>query len=231
MRRIIFFFILLACFSTAVNSVETTPVFDPVQANKTLDKLSIKLSIENLNVIHLDEAIALLTDLQTQAKACISEGETNLEDIKKKLKTIETEKAEETKLTADLKYLTKKRVELTNRVAECRLFVFRSDEAIQAFQATVARLVTGKILTAEPSIWSNIVESIKQPENIVKNLDIKQFVDNSGILWMNLPFIAIIVLLISIGFFIEHKLKNILNKNQKQPLNPRKYAKKNTNKN
>ncbi|PJD92802.1 MAG: portal protein [Legionella sp.] len=134
--------------------------FNLKQANKQFDQLNLRLSVENLNVAHLNDAITVLNQLIVGANNCI--------DLKqKKLNSLEPLLAEAThakdsnKSGADLVYLGQEQKKIAAQLAQCRLFSIRAQEAITTYQSTVSQLKQEQVLTRGLPLW-NLLEQIHQ---------------------------------------------------------------------
>jgi len=135
--------------------------FDPVQANRLLDKLTIKLSTQDLNAENLELAVNKLTAYQAQAQQCVTDKNTELANISKQLAAIGVTGQASKDLTKDQQYLVSKRDLLSQQLAECRLYTIRSQEAISAFSHTITKLTANELLSASPPIWENFKASGK----------------------------------------------------------------------
>lgn len=140
--------------------------FDPAQANRLLDKLTIKLSIQNLSAENLELAVNKLSTYQAQAQQCVTDKNTELTNITKQLAAIGVAGQTSKDLTKDQQYLISKRDLLSQQLAECRLYTIRSQEAISAFTHTITKLTTNELLSASPPIWENLKASGKIMLNI-----------------------------------------------------------------
>lgn len=150
--------------------------FDPIEANKTLDKLSIKLSTEELVVSHLEDAVKILIDLQNDAKECVEKATDELIEIEEKLKKIgrDTESEEQ-------KYLVSKETVLKDRASQCRLFNLRSEEAIGAFTNTIKTKVTTQLFKSSPPVWVNVANLPRILVMLGDNFNKNVFISNSGL--------------------------------------------------
>lgn len=127
--------------------------FDLKQANKQFDQLNLRLSVENLNIQHLNEAITVLNQLIAGANDCIDAKQ-------KKLNSIDPMLAEATlakdgnKSGVDLVYLGKEQKKIAAQLAECRLFSIRAQETITTYQSTVAQIKQKQVLTRGLPLWT-----------------------------------------------------------------------------
>lgn len=129
---------LKVCYAAAAspaNGEATEPFFDVVQANKQFDRISLKLSTENLNPKTLNQAIEHLSELAKESEKCVQKTESKITDLNSQIKSISGE-GETAQGRVDTKYLENQRSELTQIQAKCRLFLIRSTEALEAYRKT-----------------------------------------------------------------------------------------------
>jgi potassium efflux system protein len=135
--------------------------FNPETANRQLDKLTIGLSVQDVRSINLEQAVAELSNDQNQAKKCVLDKNGELSDINKQLQAIGIGENDSKALTADQKYLLAKRAQLTQQLAQCRLYIIRAQEAISVFSTKVEMLNTHELLSTHPTLWENFKASSK----------------------------------------------------------------------
>ncbi len=148
--------------NTEPHLVKEQAEFDLKQANKKFDQINLRLSVENLNIEHLNDAITLLNQLKAGANDCI--------DLKqKKLNSIDPMLAEAThakdgnKSGADLVYLTQEQKKIAAQLAQCRLFSIRAQEAITTYQSTVAQIKQKQVLTRGLPLWTLLAHIHQTP--------------------------------------------------------------------
>ncbi|MBS0288274.1 MAG: mechanosensitive ion channel [Proteobacteria bacterium] len=118
-----------------------TPIcysFDPVEANKTLNKLSIDLSIKDVVASNLEDAADSLTKLKSEADTCIDEQKNEIDKLNNLLPKLDPNK--EITLSPDQQFLIKKKTEAEKKLSECRLFSLQAQEAIVAFNNTAQKM-------------------------------------------------------------------------------------------
>lgn len=143
------------------------PEFNLKQANKTFDQLNLKLSVENLNIEHLEAAIATLTGLINDAKTCISLNQKKLSSLDNLLKENNehikdnekpnpgTESVKNTeKTSADLVYVKQEQKNISDKLGQCRLFSIRAQEAINTYQLAISKIKQKQVLTRGLPLWS-----------------------------------------------------------------------------
>ncbi len=190
-------------FQSISNSFPDTKIqFDVHSANRTLDKLAIKLSIQNLNATDLGSAAKQLTQLKSQARNCVEDSQDELSRIQKLWKETPAEIKNEAELTSLQKYLKMKKGEYTEQRSECRLFVLRANEAISAFSKTAETLSTRKLLKPEPQFLARLWANFKLTGPVLQNFDSKLFLKNSGLKHFDWLISTIIGLFLLTGFFL-----------------------------
>ncbi|MBN1684292.1 MAG: mechanosensitive ion channel [Gammaproteobacteria bacterium] len=205
------YFILTLLFTTtafAISNIENA--FDTVQANRTLDKLSIDLSISELEVKNLENAIDVLSKLQDQAKLCVKTTQSEIDKINQQVEETKATVTEGEKLTEAEQYLSTKKEELTKQQSACQLFVLRSEEIINSFSSKVKELSAQKLLKTTPTFLTKIATSKTLLESLHKNFNTSLFLKKSGLQILPAPFMLGIFLLLlalsfGVGFLIKKK--------------------------
>lgn len=122
--------------------------FDPKSANKMLDKMSIDLSVAEPTFENLQNAADTLIEYREFADTCITEAQASLKEIAQILPEDPSGP-----LSEDQQFLNQKKTELEERLAECRLFALRAQDAIAAFQDKAQSLKRSVLLTKGPTIF------------------------------------------------------------------------------
>lgn len=149
----IVFFVFFS-FADILNPAPQSPQFSVQTANKTLDSMRQKLSANKQNSEFLQKNLAQLQDLNQSAERCVSQGEAQLKEVNSFALLLDKKSAAEKNSSAsDMKYLQDKKDKLQAAVADCRLFMLRSTETTQAYNAAIQQLSAGKLFEREASIW------------------------------------------------------------------------------
>lgn len=186
--------------------------FDVQLANRILDKLTIQLSIQNLNISSLEHAITALSSLKEQANICAANSQKELDKIDLLWKDTPTAAENGTELTSLQKYLAHKKNDFTNLRSECRLFVIRSNEAISAFGDTVGKLNKKKLLRSEPRFWARLSANTRISQQLQQHFNWQSFFKNSGLESFNTTATIISVVLLILSLLLGFKLKQLLRK-------------------
>lgn len=160
------FLLLWSNFILAQSISAVSQTFDIKKANQQFDRMNLQLSVQNLNLNNLIDAVNTLTTLTTNADQCV-------EDIQKKISNLElmikqdgysTEAlVKNNKESADLLYLDHQQKALADQQAQCRLFSIRAKEAIEAYKTAITELKQEKALTRGPPLWDILSQIIQGP--------------------------------------------------------------------
>ncbi|MFZ4076687.1 MAG: hypothetical protein ACOYKA_01755, partial [Legionellaceae bacterium] len=159
------FFAFLCLFLSASSGIYSAPItvdpleFDVKEANRTFDKINLKLSIQNLKLEDLNAAVSTLAQLTQGADDCV-------ETAQKKINTIDTllKQSTETQndtLQADHLYLDNEKKERLDTLAQCRLFSIRSNEAMSAYKSAAFDLKQEVTLSRGKPLWE-LLQPIQQ---------------------------------------------------------------------
>jgi len=162
-------------------SVNTDVDFDPQAANKQLDQLSIKLSIQNLNRTDLENAVEFLNKLKQKASLCV---EQNNQALQKLTATTNNTQPSDPKETSELQtyqsYLANRKQLLNDRLASCQLFILRANEAINAFSHTAQNLAADALFQNQANIWISLQQLRQIPQELHHQFDWQQLYTNIG---------------------------------------------------
>jgi len=201
MRRALIIILLL--FSGAVFALSTSSDdFNVAQANRTLDQLSLQLSNQNITVRDLRHTISVLTQLHSQAQICVNNAQDRINTINHLWKESKGDIKKPGMLTEAQKYLQGKKNQLIDRRSACRLFMLRSEEAINAFSKTAKQLTTKKIFEVKPDFFQQIVASVSLTKQVTAKFKRKTFLLHSGLRSLNvlnLTVLGILLLLVILG--------------------------------
>ena len=160
-----------------LNGASNASTFDVQHANRILDKLSIQLSIVDVNPQNLERASSILSRLQKDAQECVNQSQSDIAKLDDQIE--ETKPGAQTN-TPFIQYVQSKKMELYAQKSECKLFVLRSGEALTAFQTTVKNLSAKRLLTVKPDFWSNLITGITEIKQIPKNFNAQLFLEYGG---------------------------------------------------
>lgn len=196
--------ICFICFSISAGAIDRheKPSFDLESANKQFDEISLRLSTQNLNINELNSSVQRLDTLHEQAKACVSEYTDKLKEVEQLIAPKDS--AKQASAESDAKFLADRRQLYANQLAGCRLFVYRSEQAINAYQNVIQRMSAREILHRDIPIWS--IERLNFAENIAK-FNVEKFYRYSGLQHLTLEVVAAYSLLMGLLMLGMHQLR------------------------
>lgn len=196
--NIIFFLfslcLVLKCFAQ-INST-ALEVFNSDVANQSLSEINTQIVAHPYNVQNLENAISDLTKLQTQASKCINNTQQELNTVNTQLQQISSEVKLLKTALPESTFLQDKRNKLIEQLSDCRLFILKSQDAINLYNAHLQKVATRKLFAAEPHIFDKFLEGAALLKILPEKLDIQLLIDQSGIKFIQ-PF-----LLTSLVFFV-----------------------------
>ncbi|MGE4348289.1 MAG: mechanosensitive ion channel family protein [Candidatus Berkiella sp.] len=182
--------------------------FDPHQANQSLDKLSITLSVEKLSAKELEKIQRDLIEQKKQAEICVEEKAKELTVINSQLPEVKPN--EDITLTADQQFLFTRKNEINDSLSACKLFSFRSNELLNAFSKEAKAIKKSfyftrnnplieklEMLPDSFSQWMHALES----EDFYINIEITSYTYNDLIL---------VAICLSIAYLISLYIKSSL---------------------
>ncbi len=161
-------FILLCTFFLCMNTIaaypleQATPEFNIKQANQRFDQINLQLSTQNLNQDDLNTAIDTLSTYSEQAEQCINDAQKKVNNLTALIHQ-SSNTVDKNMNGADLVYLSREKTNMSNRLAQCRLFSIRAKDAIEAYKIAYARLTQKETLTRRLPLWNVIHSLIASP--------------------------------------------------------------------
>lgn len=163
------------------------------QYQQVLKNATTADTIDSLN-FYIDK----IETLQEDVKSCIKDSEAELSQLKEIIASSQGAKEEGAKLV-DVSYLSKKQSEQKQRLSECRLFLYESQEALVSLKRKEQELSKNKLLKRSDSVISLIKQvGIAKDEARLKQLPFVQRIKElSGIEIFILSFVVVISLVFS----------------------------------
>lgn len=159
-----FLFINIGLANPVPGPVLGPPIgFDIKKANQQFDHINLQLSVQNLDIDNLDQAVETLSSLVNKSEECVEDVQKKISNIDNFIKQGGAQVSESKKEGADFIYLNKQHKELANQRAQCRLFTIRAKEAIEAYKNAIAELKQEQALTRGMPLWSIISQTIDAP--------------------------------------------------------------------
>lgn len=201
--------ILLGVFIHSGASHAAKDDFDPEFANQTLDKLSIKLSTQNLVAEDLFSASKILLQMQSQAQECVDNYNKEIENLEVHLPGPSSGISPNSVLTPEQQYLFNKKNEAMDKRTKCKIFVLRSQEAITAFTETAENITTSEIFSQGPNTARLLQDIRAHWDNMRGGFNSSLFLDKLGLPQLSgiLLFIVLIWGSLSGWFALKAKLE------------------------
>lgn len=201
-------------FNTCVFASNVDQNFNVKLGYSQLDIIQGRLNAQNVNLAETKILAARLMSLRTQSKTCVDQTEARLKAINKLLASIHLLSDQKTvQKSEEYKYLQAKKELLAQRASDCRLFIFKSHDALEHSKKIIQRLGVSILLKRSPAIMV-----------MLKNIGAKSFAEFnfakmyqlSGIAKLTPSQIWILGLLVIIaailGIVIGFRCRSCLNK-------------------
>lgn len=195
-------FVLLFMTGAFANPItKKAPCFDIKKANQQLDHIYLQLSVQNLELTSLKSATQTLTELTATAEQCSDEAQKRLDEIAILIQQDNpSDKTEKTDDAADKVYLNSEQQKASDEQAQCRLFIIRAKEAIDAYKATIAKLTQEAALSRGLPLWEIIHNLIQSPPKTLITIDLKQPIPSLSLMMLciccGIGFIIALLLLL-----------------------------------
>jgi len=186
--------------------------FDPNEANKFIDTLSINLHKEPMSNEDLIKTQKLLIEQKKLAENCIAEETKELEDLNEQLPIADIDPQKTITLTADQRYLLQKKNETTTKLAGCKLFAIRATELITLFSAQSKTNKKTTILGAAKPLWESISDLQEHTTEWTKNINLDKITNSLGIETYHKKDLYIILILLSSALLITIYSKSRIKK-------------------
>ena len=159
-------FFCLCLMRPIIHALNPEPtIFDIKKANQTFDHINLQLSVQNLNLTNLQDAVTTLTTL-------INASEEYVESVQKKINNTDilikqnTGSVDNKNEGADLVYLNNQKKTLEDEQAQSRLFTIRAKEAVSAYKKAIDEFKKTETLTRGMPIWFVIEDAIHSAPEI-----------------------------------------------------------------
>jgi potassium-dependent mechanosensitive channel len=201
MRSIIFFFVFLwSINASAINPLlnDNLPQFNLKKANQTFDRINLQLSVQNLNLASLKNAISTLSTLTSEADQCVEDAEKRLNTLITLMKE-NADSSNQTTTGADKLYLSNEQKAVSSKQASCRLFSIRSKEAINAYKIAISKLKQKETLSKRASLFTLINRILAQPSDVpLAQMPLLDALSEHPIpvLWIGLTSITILIIML-----------------------------------
>lgn len=173
--------------------IKQNNLFDAAKANQMLDEISAEVSLENSSIESLDNITEQFIKLQGEAKTCIKTADESLSKLNEEKSIDQKNVGTATDLQS---YLNQKQNDLTQWRSECQLFVLRSGETINLFNAAIKKLSAKKLFELEPHFFTKLTLNQQYFKDLSYYLDKELLWNESGLnlLFQPAPLISLILL-------------------------------------
>jgi potassium-dependent mechanosensitive channel len=203
---------------TAKASKITNGKFEAKDAYLQLDAIKEKLAAPNLSLSDSRHLNSQLRSLRAKAQLCVEKSEGRLKDINKMFTAVDVLSDQDAlKKSDEYKYLLERKNKAAKRASDCRLFLFRSQEPVEATNKRIKKLGSNILFKRSMTVW----EYFKQGSQLTfKKIDFAKTYQLSKIqvLVKAQLFIALLlaVLAVLIAFFIRSKCGKWLKKRKER---------------
>lgn len=211
MKRNIFFVIGVAVI-VVINAIAFSQKngvdkssFNVATANQSMENIQKNLASRN-DYNSIVFYVRQIDVLENGAMKCVNDSESHLKDLNELLKSTEVDHVSQLQ-RADFQYLQGKQTHYIKQLSECRLFVYRSREAMVGYKETLQKLSTNQILKRVAPIWK--IQEINWL-NSIQGFDFEKMVAISGLSVISLNQWVFGCILLCCTLFIALYLKNFL---------------------
>ena len=184
--------------------------------NETLEKIERSLKVKSYDENSLSEMIKQVSKLKSEASDCVSIENVNLEKLNVDLASLGAlTKAESAAVKNKRKELNDNILKSEKLLANCRVFVLRSEEALTDLTVTQQKLLAARLFSQGPNIKKLIKESWSQSSLWLTGIH-SFLLNNTGVALLSikelLVLIVIIVIALFSGLFVRKKIIEYINK-------------------
>lgn len=154
--------ILLNVFAFVQKNYTEESTFDLTSANQKFEVIQKTLKEHN-DYAGIVFYVQQIQDLQNSAKSCVSDSESHLKMIAELLKSIQVDHISQLQ-RADSRYLQGKQLQYAKQLSECRLFIYRSQEALVNYKDLIQKLSAHQLLKRGEPIWKTHFSSLSFSE-------------------------------------------------------------------
>lgn len=144
--------LLLSAMAQAQHVQPEKSTFDVAAANQLFNDIQKKIE-ERSDYASIVFYVQQIEGLQNDSKRCVSDSDSHLKMIDGLLKSTEIDHVSQLQ-RADAQYLQSKQLQYAKQLSECRLFVYRSQEALANYKDVLQKLSANQILKRETFGWN-----------------------------------------------------------------------------
>lgn len=202
---------LLSINVFAQEGIPDNTVFNIKNINQQFDQINKKITQENISLETLTAEVDHLEQLHENGKDCVEKSQDQLKKLDELLSSKEFEAS--LKLgQADYQYLKDKQIFYVKQMAECRLFLYRSQEELVKYKDKIKVLSTYQILKQEVPIWKY---NQKQFSTALGQLDIEKFFPMPSLAQLStkkmMVGVFLLIFTLSLAIYLRHICRHWLN--------------------
>ncbi len=213
MLKRFFILVLMVLVATVAYAEAPLPIansnaqFDVTAANNELDKVSIKLSTQDLRLNDMLAAIESLELLKSKADNCVTDAKAQVKNINELLGETKAIDDKPNDNNADQQFLNDKKNTFSKKLSDCQLFVYRVNEALTAYKKVATNMSATKIVRQSAPVWEIFDLSVL---NKFIEFDRDKLYKQSGIAQFTPGKSIVIILFIILATLIANIIRNIL---------------------
>ncbi len=203
-----FLFLSFCFFQAHAEVVPSSPgplsPFQPNQWNKSLDLIEAKLSQKNWTPQRIHTTLAVLTDLQKNARECIHSNQAELDRINLALAQPQPQGAAvnpNQPQAAPAVSLSGREIGLSNLRAECRLFLIRSEEVLSEVDKLNERVVATEVFSKGMTLVDNL-RHLPQWSELFKAADTSLLLQKIGFPYFTKVTVGLLGFFLVAGFIL-----------------------------
>jgi len=187
--------------STALAQNELSPAspFTPTKWSKSVDLIEVKLKQTEWTGDKIDNTLAVLQDLQKNARECIHYSQAELDKINLALSQSTANPNQNQQLIAAS--LNEKEIELNDLRAECRLFLLHSQDIYSQVEKLQEHFIASQIFSRSASIFENI-SNTPAWQTISSEMDVSLLKQKWGLPYFTTASFLMMGLLFASSFFV-----------------------------
>lgn len=175
--------------------------FNAIEANQLLENLSKALEdpTNSRSSQQLQEAGTSLIDYQNDARECVNETQLALDEIMSIMPEV---LEEDPRLAEDQQYLKNKKQKIQKRLAECRLFLLRSEEMLTTLNQASLDVTTSRLFARGPHLGAQLIKAPKALTQFNEQFSEPKFITSLGLdklKLLDLGFFIVLGLVVGLG--------------------------------
>ncbi len=194
---------VLLTFGSAIYAQHngSNTLFNSKDASFQLNSIHFALNTKELKQSELKLFVNKLEVLHDKAQMCVAVASHRLDEVNQLLASVMLLGDQKTVLSSNqYQYLKNEKESYAKQVADCQMFVFRSQQDITATQERMQQLGIYNILKQSPPLWALPHQKVQFS---LKNLNLTTMYDVSGIQYINAPQLGILFFLIAITVLLS----------------------------